>query len=55
MEDLGTLGTLGSKATGINDAGQVVGYSRLGIGEPTHAFLWTATGGMHGHWEPFRP
>ena len=30
---------------GINDAGQVVGYSET-AGGPSHAFRWTATGGM---------
>ncbi|HET6363064.1 MAG TPA: hypothetical protein VFH11_13570 [Gemmatimonadota bacterium] len=37
------LGTLGGVAHGINNAGQVVGYSRVSE-QPivTHAFLWTA-------------
>jgi len=36
--DLGTLG-LGSGASGINDAGQIVGWSWLSPNE-SHAFLW---------------
>ncbi len=39
MRDLGTLGGRHSKAYGINDVGQVVGYSANAAGE-THAFLW---------------
>jgi len=33
-----------SKATAINDLGQVVGY--VGIGQSYHAFVWTLEGGM---------
>ena len=44
MQDLGTLGGVTSGATGINAAGQVVGYSMLaaapGTDPVTHAFLW---------------
>jgi len=44
MKDLGTLGGKNSYATGINDLGEVVGYSDFGNG--THAFTWTRAGGM---------
>ena len=49
MKDLGTMqsGTV-SGATGINDAGTVVGYSNI-AGQPVtnfYAFQWTAAGGM---------
>jgi probable HAF family extracellular repeat protein len=37
-------GTGESKATAINDLGQVVGY--VSIGQSYHAFVWTLTGGM---------
>src|ERR687898_2708347 len=41
MQDLGTLGgTQGSSALGINDAGQVVGYSGIPDGS-LHAFLYS--------------
>jgi probable HAF family extracellular repeat protein len=38
MTDLGTLGGNRSRANGINDAGQVVGYSETDKGEG-HAFI----------------
>src|SRR5258708_8678539 len=45
MQDLGNLGGDGnSEALGINDNGQVVGYSFTPSNE--HAFVWTQTGGM---------
>jgi probable HAF family extracellular repeat protein len=46
MVDLGTLGGANSYATGINDSGQVVGYSELPGTTITHTFIWTAAGGM---------
>jgi probable HAF family extracellular repeat protein len=45
MEDLGTLGALGSVADGINDAGEVVGYLSSPISSPDHAFFYD--GNMH--------
>jgi probable HAF family extracellular repeat protein len=39
MKDLGTLGGLSSKATGINESSQVVGYSQVASGF-NHAFLY---------------
>ena len=35
-----------SYALGINDSGEVVGYSYLADNVTTHAFTWTASGGM---------
>ena len=51
MVNLGTLpGDNTSEATAINDSGEVVGDSQLvkggGMGEITHAFLYTGEGGM---------
>jgi probable HAF family extracellular repeat protein len=45
MVDLGTLGGSISYVTGVDDAGQIVGYSVTTTGQ-THAFSWTAAGGM---------
>jgi probable HAF family extracellular repeat protein len=44
MRDLGTLGGDGSEGNGINDAGQVVGFSRTAEGF-VHAFI-TGPDGM---------
>ncbi|HVE24116.1 MAG TPA: hypothetical protein VNC22_01870 [Sporichthya sp.] len=43
---LPTLGGSATFAAAINDAGQVVGWSNTPEGR-SHAFLWTADGGMH--------
>jgi len=43
--DLGTLGGATSVATGVNDAGQVTGYSQLASGE-VHAFVWQPVSGL---------
>jgi probable HAF family extracellular repeat protein len=40
MTDLGTLGGLGSRATGINDAGEIVGLSTNADGQ-SRAFLYS--------------
>jgi probable HAF family extracellular repeat protein len=46
MTDLGTLGGDTSYALGINDSGEVVGYSYLADNITRHAFTWTAFGGI---------
>jgi probable HAF family extracellular repeat protein len=46
MTDLGTLGGNTSNALGINDSGQVVGWSYLADNITYHAFKWTPTRGM---------
>src|SRR3989442_637124 len=40
MKDLGTLGGTSSRASGINDAGQVCGTANLTGDTLYHAFLW---------------
>lgn len=49
-QDLGTLGGVESLAAGINDAGQLVGYSQTS-GATTNGFVWTpgATDGVAGN------
>ncbi len=45
--DLGTLpGGANSAATDLNDQGVVVGHSEIGASGTSHAFVWTAGGGM---------
>jgi probable HAF family extracellular repeat protein len=46
MTDLGTLGGDTSYALGLNDSGEVVGYSYLADNVTRHAFTWTASVGM---------
>lgn len=46
LQDIGTLGGDSSYALGINDSGEVVGYSYLSDNITYHAFTWTASGGM---------
>ena len=46
MQDLGTLGGSSALALGINNRGEVVGFSTLASGGPTHGFIWTAQAGM---------
>ncbi len=46
LTDIGTLGGHTSYAFGINDSGQVVGFSYLADNVSRHAFTWTASGGM---------
>jgi probable HAF family extracellular repeat protein len=45
MRALGSLGG-DSYATGINDSGQVVGYSYLSDQFTSHSFIWTEATGM---------
>jgi len=45
-QDLGTLGGDFSRATAINKAGQVVGYSFTAGNVDRHAFIWTKGEGM---------
>lgn len=46
MTDIGTLGGDTSYALGINDSGEVVGYSYLADNVTRHAFTWTVSGGI---------
>jgi probable HAF family extracellular repeat protein len=46
MTDLGTLGGNTSVGLGINDSGQVVGYSYLADNVTVHAFIWSTATGM---------
>jgi probable HAF family extracellular repeat protein len=50
--DLGTLGGIYSAAAGINDQGQVVGYSLL-ANSTSHAFLWQD--GVMAAWRKIKP
>jgi probable HAF family extracellular repeat protein len=43
--DLGTLGGTSSAASGLNELGQVVGWSQTTSGQK-HAFIWTSDTGM---------
>lgn len=45
IRDLGTLGGLGGFATGINESGQVTGYTELANGT-TRGFIWDAANGI---------
>src|SRR6185436_6454041 len=46
MRALGALGPFGAAASGINDSGQVVGYSFSSIDDNNPAFIWDAAHGM---------
>lgn len=46
ITDLGTMGGNNSYAIGLNNSGQVVGYSTTSIGQ-THAFLWNHNSGIN--------
>ena len=46
LTDLGTLGGDTSYALGVNDSGEVVGYSYLADNVTTHVFTWTSSGGL---------
>jgi probable HAF family extracellular repeat protein len=46
MVDIGSLGGGSSAAFGVNDSGQVVGWSEVITGQAPHAFVWTLSEGM---------
>jgi probable HAF family extracellular repeat protein len=46
MHNLGSLGGYASEARAINNSGTVVGWSYLADNYTTHAFAWTASGGL---------
>jgi len=46
MRDLGALDNMASEAFGINDAGQVTGFTHIIVQATSRAFLWTARRGM---------
>lgn len=46
ITDIGTLGGRSSGAYALNDRGQVVGWSDIGDGFSSHAFLWDSVHGM---------
>ena len=47
MRSLGTLGGSQSRARGLNDRTEVVGFSEIHPGSPvTRAFLWSEAAGM---------
>ena len=46
MIDLGTLGGTCGRPEGLNNRGQVVGFSDLAGDQSCHPFLWDKTGGM---------
>jgi probable HAF family extracellular repeat protein len=46
MVDIGSLGGGSSAAFGVNDSGQVVGWSEVITGQAPHAFVWTLAEGM---------
>jgi probable HAF family extracellular repeat protein len=48
MRDLGTLGGTSSYGVGVNDAGQVAGFSEITASVARHAFLYTGTPGAGG-------
>jgi probable HAF family extracellular repeat protein len=48
MRDLGTLGGTNSYGVGVNDAGQVAGFSEITGSVARHAFLYTGTPGAGG-------
>ena len=46
VTDLGTLGGRTSYVGGINERGQIVGWSETGVNQPSRAFRWDPGGGM---------